>query len=429
MYACTSDDFTMEEPEENRLADRIVELFGETSALILPESDQYTAIPADPRNPITAEKVRLGKFLFHETALGVLPKREEGRNTYSCASCHHSKAGFQSGVIQGLGEGGVGFGMRGEARIKSEAYHDSILDKQPIRSPSILNVAFQDVMLWNGQFGAVGTNAGTEAFWTVDTPKEKNNLGFEGVETQAIAAIDVHRLDLSPSLINDTQYKKLFDDAFPDIPENERYTKITAGLAMAAYERTVMPTEAPFQKWLKGDAEALSEKEINGALLFYGKGACYTCHSGPGLNGMEFHALGMKDLAGPGVHGEIDEPTKQGRGGFNENPEDFFKFKVPQLYNLKDVRFFGHGGSFPTIRAVVEYKNRALPENREVHKSVLSDQFVPLNLTESEIEQLVYFIENALYDPNLDRFVPEKLPSGHCFPNADETSKSDLGCE
>ena len=81
-----------------------------------------------------------------------------------------------------------------------------------------------------------------------------------------------------------------------------------------------------------------------------------------------------------------------------------------------------------SIRDVVEYKNEAVPEKTAIPAAQLSDEFVPLNLTNREIDALVAFIENALYDPNLSRYEPEALPSGQCFPNADPMSQDDLGC-
>ena len=308
-------------------------------------------------------------------------------------------------------------------------YHDTIIDVQPIRSPTILNTAFQDVMLWNGQFGGTKTNVGTESEWTEGTPKATNLLGFEGIETQAIAGSDVHRLKINPEMIlaNET-YKSLFDEAYPNIPTEERYTKLYGALAIAAYERTVVASEAPFQKWLQGDDLALDETEKQGAMLFFGKGKCYTCHSGPGLNGMEFHALGMNDLSGNDVHGTVDEGTKKGRGGFTKNPEDDYAFKTPTLYNLKDVNFLGHGGSFTSVKEIIKYKNAAVPENIEVPQNKLSNQFKPLGLTDTEVDQLTAFVANGLYDDNLERYVPEALPTGECFPNADAKSKEDMSC-
>ena len=429
LVSCNSDDDNYENISRSILLEsRIIELYGSKAELIQPLENDFILIPADINNPITAAKVELGKFLYHETSIATGAHMDEGMYTYSCASCHHVDAGFQSGIKQGIGDGGMGFGVYGEGRIKNAMYAEEDIDVQPIRSPSVLNVAFQEVMLWNGQFGAIGMNAGSEAQWTVGTPKEANALGFEGVETQAIAGLDVHRLTINANDIINSSYKDLFDIAFPDIAENERYSKLNAALSIAAYERTLLPNQAPFQKWLRGDNNAMDANELAGANIFFEKGKCYNCHSGPGLNSMTFHAIGMKDLEGSEVLTNIDEATQKGRGGFTGNSDDDYKFKTPQLYNLKDVQFFGHGGSLTTIKEVVEYKNEAQSENNIVPQNRLSPLFVPLNLTETEINQLTLFLEKSLYDDNLERYVPTNLPSGNCFPNADYMSSADLGC-
>lgn len=428
-FSCSKDtDLYTDIMPDTMVKDEILKVTSSLNDLRLPENPSFTNLPSDPKNPLTQEKVDLGKFLFHETGLALNPKQSEGMNTYSCASCHHSKAGFQSGIKQGIGEGGSGFGLFGEARVMASVYDTTTIDIQPIRTPTILNTAYQDVMLWNGQFGATKTNAGTEAHWTADTPKAENFLGFEGLETQALAGLDVHRLKCDPEMVRNSPYKALFDAAYPDINEDERYTKLYAALAIAAYERTVLASEAPFQKWLRGNSNAMNANEKKGAVLFFGKGKCYSCHSGPGLNGMDFHALGMNDLGGSDIHGEVDEATKKGRGGFTKDPADDYTFKTPTLYNLKDVKFLGHGGSFSSVRQVIEYKNAAVRENNEVPQDKLSAEFSALGLSEVEIDQLTAFVENSLYDNNLIRYVPESLPTGQCFPVADAQSKEDMGC-
>ena len=72
------------------------------------------------------------------------------------------------------------------------------------------------------------------------------------------------------------------------------------------------------------------------------------------------------------------------------------------------------------------YKNEADPENAVVPDSQLAKEFVPLNLSEEEVQQLTDFVENALYDPHLSRYVPDSLPSGLCFPNNDAQTRTDL---
>ncbi len=178
---------------------------------LLPNSTDYHKIPQDPRNPITVEKVALGQLLFHETGLSMNPTKSQSYQTYSCASCHHAKAGFQACVPQGIAEGGSGFGTTGETRQIAAGYKDTEVDVQPVRTPSAMNMAYQTNILWNGQFGATHLNANTQSAWTKGTPKEKNNLGFQGVETQAIAGQGVHHLGFNPNfLFNKPTYRDLY---------------------------------------------------------------------------------------------------------------------------------------------------------------------------------------------------------------------------
>lgn len=401
------------------------------SHYILPESDDFVNIPQDPKNPITVEKVKLGKLLYHETGLAISPIRKDGEGRYSCASCHFAGAGFQAGRHQGIGEGGSGIGSRGEGRKPLNSYQDNQLDVQPIRTPTAMNGAYQELMLWNGQFGGIGENLDFQDKWTEGTPIAMNHLGYEGLEIQAIAGLGVHRLDIDSSVLS-MGYQELFDEAFPEISPENRYTKEYAGLAIAAYERTLLSNQAPFQRWLKGDMQAMSASEKQGAILFFDKAQCYTCHSGPALNSMEFFALGMHSLdkciletfgTGPDVSANL------GRGGFTGRPEDMYKFKVPQLYNLKDSPFYGHGSSFEDIREVVSYKNLAIPQSEVVPTNQLAKEFTPLGLTEEEIDQITSFLEISLNDFNLSRYEPDVLLSGQCFPNNDPLSKQQLGCE
>ena len=399
----------------------------------MPESDDLDRIPQDPFNRLTPQKVALGQMLFHETALGRVPQIPQSMQTYSCTSCHHAAAGFQACLSQGIGEGGVGFGLIGEGRTVNPAYPLDSIDVQPVRSPSAMNGAWQEVMLWNGQFGAQGHNAGTQFAWTPGTPKEKNVLGYQGLETQAIAGQNVHRLKVdSDWVLSIPAYKSLFDAAYPDIPASERYTNITAGLAIAAYERTLLANQSPWQNWLNGSHSAMSNAEKEGAILFFGKAGCVACHTGPALNSMSFHALGMGDLQN-GNYGAInitdDRPEHKGRGGFTGKDQDKYCFKVPQIYNLKDSPFYGHGATFTSIRDVVEYKNKGVSQNDKVPAAYLSPLFKPLNLTAAEVDALALYLEKSLRDPNLFRYVPKSLPSGLCFPNNDPQSRIDQGCQ
>ena len=433
------------------------------SALILPADGDFAALPTFPGNPINAAQVELGRQLFHDT-LFALDSREASRaGTYSCASCHHVQAGFKSGVAQGVGDGGIGFGFLGEGRLADQDVLkrrlkdpdnpiDILPDVQDIASPTILNSAYQEVMLWNGQFGNAKTgalvNAGIDPkiLQTEGTPKAFNERELPGLETQAMAGMGVHRLRIDTTELSaHPEYLDLFVESYPEVlsttddvlalSDDELFT--FSALAIANYERTVLANEAPFQRWLKGDLNAMTENEKEGAALFFGKANCADCHQGPALSSLVgandeqlFFAIGFNDLVQDDVFviGNIKDATKKGRGGFTGDATDDFRFKIPTLYNLKDSAFLGHGASFSSVLEVVRYKNAGIAQNPD-SQAYLDARFKPLGLNDKEIALLTEFIENALYDDNLRRHVPVEVISGNCFPVNDTASRLELGCE
>jgi cytochrome c peroxidase len=406
---------------------------------LLPDSDDYENIPQDSMNPITAEKVAVGQFIYHDPAFATEGVAIRAK-TWSCASCHHARAGFKSGMTQGLGEGGEGFGIKGESR----RWHDADIgtqdaDVQPVTSPTVLNVAYQDVMLWNGALGnsvngVINAGIAPDRLMTEGTPKAANSQGFSGIETQAIAGTGVHRIGSFPPELEKTEYYDLLLAAFPQYTMSELAQGATASIA--AFERTVLANKSPFQLWLRGDKFAMTEQQISGAEVFFGNGGCYGCHQGAALSSpvgatadQVFFAVGFDDLdVNDDIIGQVADGVRLGRGGFTGNPLDDYKFKVPQLYNLADTDVFGHGGSFSSVREVVEYKNNAVAQNK-ASTSQLDYRFSPLGLAEEELTDLVVFLEEALRDPDLMRYEPESLPSGLCVINNDPTSRSDLGCD
>jgi cytochrome c peroxidase len=351
------------------------------TAYILPQSDDWENIPQDPNKPLNAEKVLLGQMLFHETAIATEGVNEERIGSWSCASCHHADAGFKAGIAQGIREGGEGFGFKGTARILAEQFNKNssnplfVRDVQPVTSPAILNIAYQDVMLWNGQFGnavngIINNGLATKVLSTPGTPNAENSRNFSGLETQAIAGITVHRQKTSEDSIVQTnaQYIAMFDAAYPNGTDDA--TEDTSK-ALATFQRTIFANQAPFQEWLKGDAAAMSNDEIEGAALFFGEAGCASCHSGPGLSSSVgaaedevFFAVGFADFDQNSslITGSVDTATSLGLGGFTKRSTDNYKFKIPQLYNLGDTNIFGHGASFRSVRDVVAYKNSGVSQ-------------------------------------------------------------------
>ena len=405
--------------------ERIITLDGQRKLanFILPSSDDFNQIPQDPKNPLTSEKVLLGKLLFHDPVLSQNAIHITGKGTYSCATCHHAEAGFGAGRQQSMGDGGSGWGDRGEARRKAANYDINEVDVPPLRSPSILNSAYQRVMLWSGAAGANGPNRDTQAAWDDIGDSRVNYLGYDGVESQAILALNTHRMDnLAGSFIaTDPTYSTLWEQVFPNEPVSDE----RVGLAIAAYERTVIANQSPFQRWLNGESLSMNAAEKRGAMVFFGESKCADCHTGPALNSMAFYALGMPDMQGPGVlRPPIDS---KGRGDFLRSAEDVYTFKVPQLYNMTDSPFLGHGGTFSSVREVVDYYASGIPD-RNLPPGTITDQFHPLSLTAQEVTDLTAFLSNALRDPNLMRYQPTEVPSGGCIPANDAQARIDLGC-
>ena len=408
---------------------------GSYQGYIMPSSTDYASLPnQDPKNPVTAEKVALGKMLFFETGIGLEPKFPVSKEAYSCSSCHIPERSFTAGRFQGIADGAVGYGISGEARKKNPYYEGKDVDAQGARPLPVINTTYVTNALWAGTFGSFGVNTGTESVWSQDTLVEINYKGLQGLEANNNRALIVHRQVVNKAVTDSLGYTALFDAAFPEIPENERYTRQTAAFAIAAYFRTILTNEAPFQLWLKGDKAAMTDQQKNGAMLFFGKAGCSSCHNSPSLNTLphNFFALGVNNLHQSGYEvfrTGANDKRNLGRGGFTGRPEDMHKFKVPQLYNMKDIGFYFHGASKTSLRDVVEYFNNGIPENPDVPASQISPLFRPLNLTEQEKTDLVEFLENGLYDPNLKRYAPAVTMSGNCFPNNDPLSRQDMGCQ
>ncbi|MFK8021788.1 MAG: cytochrome-c peroxidase [Pseudomonadales bacterium] len=460
LLASQSDSIDEESEAENQLlaelnaeVTQLIELAGGAAgaeAFILPSSDDYDAIPQDPSNPLSAEKVELGQLLFHDTAFGNNGNNPDRSDTYSCASCHHAAAGFKAGIPQGIGEGGDGFGINGEARLLAPGFdaglaadHAMKPDIQPLASPTILNSAYQEVMLWNGQFGnpidgVINNSIDDAILSTAGTPKEANLQRFAGLETQALAGLGVHRMNVETDSLLQTSsvYREIYENAYGISSDVDQALENSAK-SIAAFERTVLANEAPFQQWLRGDSTAMTVAELAGAKLFFGKANCTDCHRGPALSSEQgasaaqmFFSIGFGDFdtEDERIHGSVSDADSRGRGGFTGNPEDNFKFKIPQLYNLADTNVFGHGARLQSIREVVEYKNTAIP-HASLNDEALSEYFLPLNLSDEEVGDLTEFLSSALYDANLERYVPNSVPSGQCIPVNDVIAREDLACE
>ena len=424
--SCDSEDFGVSDENLMNLISEKSQT-GSADYFIMPASGDFAALPnQDPTNPITEEKVQLGKLLFFETGIAQDALTPEAQETFSCATCHVPESGFLPGRIQGIADGAIGYGDYGENRVKLSQYAEQDLDAQGNRPLTVMNVTYMTNTTWSGMFGANDQNVGTEAFWVGDA--HINQTGLFGLEAQNIEGLSTHRMDINEKVLTEYDYARRFDAAFPNVPEEDRYTKTTASFAISAYLRTILTNEAPFQRYLKGDENALFESEKRGANLFFDKANCISCHNGPSFSAMTFLKIGTKDLyeAG-GLKTSAADPRNLGRAFFTGRETDEYRYKVPQLYNLAQYKTFFHGSSKSSIEEVVDYKVTARSEHPNVDDSEVALQ--PLNLTEEEKKDLINFLRNGLFDGRMSRYVPEAVQSGNCMPNNDAESKLDLGCD
>lgn len=405
-------------------------LIPDKTRYILPDEKNLAEIPQFPVNPLTPEKVELGKKIFFDPIFANEAKRYDMKYTYTCSTCHVVESGFRAGRMQGIADGGYGFGNKGEARIKYPYYANDSIDAQGARPLAQLNVAYVENTFWSGAFGSDGKNSGLDHIFGVHIPlTEVNKLGLPALESQNIEGLGVHRQQFTKKIVEDAGYKELFDKALPDLPEEERYTRKGASFAISAFLRQLLTTQAPFQLWLKGDEDAMTDQQKKGAALFFGKAGCTGCHYEKNLGSMKFEALGVDDLyEHGGLNTGPNDARNLGRAFFTNRPEDKFKFRTPQLYNMGDSGPYFHGGSIETIEGVIKYFNTGKKQNQRVPDSQLSSFIRPLGLTDEEVADLTEFVKNGLRDPNLKRYKPDSVPSGLCFPNNDPSSKVDMGC-
>jgi len=395
------------------------------SAFTMPDSDDFASIPQDPLNPLSSAKVELGRLLFHDNRFALNGLSDQSPS-WSCSTCHTVANGFKPGILQGIGEGGEGVGAERTLAFGFDPLADNTAankpDMQPIAVPSMLNVAFQEVVLWNGQLGnasngLVNSHLNQDLLVPEGLPSSVNTHQLAGIESQAIVGQEVHRLRFTENspLQNIDGYTEMWAAAYPG---GSTDIAVDVGKAIAAFERTLFANKAPFQRWLRGENEAMNESELAGANLFFGKAGCSSCHVGPALSSRVgaqesemFFALGFADFDSNkvAIHGLIEENARLGRGGFTQNPDQDYQFKVPQLYNLADANVLGHGASFNSIKSVVEYKNNAVAQNANAIAN-LDERFQPLNLSIREVNELTTFLTTALYDSDLVRYLPTQFP-------------------
>jgi cytochrome c peroxidase len=289
------------------------------------------AVPHPPDNPPSAAKVALGEQLFGEPRLS-------GNGRISCATCHDPLLGFADGQpISRAGATGA-----------------------PLRrhTPPLWNLAWAPVLYWDGRAASLEAQARAP----MSHPDE-----MAGSPEAAAAQLDANEA-----------YRVAFRKAFPGTQS------ITGDLvlqALAAYERTLVSPPTRFDRWIAGDAAALTPEEQRGFALFTGKGQCVRCHSGFAFTDHAFHDIGL-----PG--------SDRGRGPIIGLAAAEHAFKTPGLRELAWTAPYMHDGGLATLEAVVRHYERG----GVVRPGRSKDMPQPFQLVDEERADLVAFLESLSSD-------------------------------
>lgn len=308
-------------------------------------------IPAD--NPMTAEKIKLGKMLYWD-------RRVSKTGATSCVFCHYPSYYGAEPMRKSVG-------INGEIHLRN--------------AQTALNAAFLRAQFWAGESPTL--------------------------EHQALAAIRSHVAtrswpnEVAERLNRLPEYKKLSMKVF-----GEPLTEENIGKAIAAYVRTLVTPDYPLARWLNGDDSALTDHQKRGMALFVDKG-CIGCHHGPVFSGpmhnpeIKVHAIEHPDAGKMGLHlHKVILPGAEndlGKAKTTKREEDKYFFKVPQLLNIEKTPPYTHAGLIDNLHDMVRFMT----------KNMLNEEF-----TSTEIVDIVEFLRSLTGTIPQDFMVVPVLPAG-----------------
>lgn len=282
----------------------------------------FTPFPAS--NPYTPEKAALGKMLFFDPRLS-------GADNMNCATCHNPSFGWEAPVPLAIG-----------AMNRPLGRH----------APTVLNLAWaKGYFFWDGR---------------APTLEEQAKGPIE-----ADVEMNMPLPQLARKLAGVPDYVRLFDMVFPG--EGIRPDTITR--ALATYERTIVSSHAPFDAWIEGDEQAISDAAKRGFLLFNGKAICADCHTGWNFTDNKFHDIGL-------MTNDIGRAEQE-----PGNVKMHHAFKTPTLRDTAQRPPFMHNGAMADLNAVLVHYVSGI-----VKRPSLSEKIRPVPLTSDELADLKAFL-------------------------------------
>lgn len=301
-------------------------------------------VPVPDDNPMTAAKVELGKLLYFDTRLS----KDE---TISCATCHDPKLAWA------------------EHKPTSEGVHKQFGARN---APTVINSAYFEKLFWDGRAKSLEE----QALGPIQNPIE---MGMQ--------------MDLALERISKVEeYQKRFKDVFGTGVTEDGLAK-----AIAAYERTVLSGNSPYDKFDAGDESALNAAQQRGMELFMNKAQCATCHTPPTFSNGRFYNAGV---------GMSAEKPDEGLKAETKKDSDMGKFRVPHLREIANTAPYFHDGSAKSLKDAVTLMAKGGLDND--HLSLMIKAIRMAELSESDIDDLVAFLGALSGDyPHTE---PPKLP-------------------
>ena len=257
-----------------------------------------STIPAVRDNPITPEKIELGKALFFDPRLSA-------SGVFSCYSCHNLTTGGDDNLETSIGHG---------------------WQKGPRNSPTVFNAVLNEAQFWDGR--------------AEDLKEQAKGPIQAGVEMANTPENVLATLNSMP------QYIDWFSDAFPGVESPVTFDNMAK--AIEAFEATLI-TPGPFDAFLNGNDDALSEEAKQGLALFVDKG-CVACHNGVNVGGHGYYPFGLIEKPGH----EILPPDDKGRYQVTATVDDQYVFRASPLRNISVTAPYFHSGKVWDLKVAVQ---------------------------------------------------------------------------